>query len=184
VFAGLNSFAVLAVDDPLGLRRERRAVRQGELVDEASPLELRADLVVPPRLGVVVAGHVDHPPALTCGEAAKHVEEVAILRPRNRRRRAVLARGHLGDPQEVEEIAREHELDGPGVGFEALEERHTELNRDRGLVIHMDNMLLGPSFGRHEHIYGHLPPHRSSPFDVERRARARGHGPARVRRTR
>jgi hypothetical protein len=42
--------AVLAVDDPVYLRLEGGAVRQGELLDETCALELGADLPVPPSL--------------------------------------------------------------------------------------------------------------------------------------
>ncbi len=114
--------AVFTVDQCTRRRGEAGGVGQRELMDELLAFQGHADVLVPPHLGVVVAGQVDDVPVLAGCEAPQGIEQRAIFGTRHRRRRAVVPRRDFSDAEAVEEIAGEDKLDRLRLPGEFLEQ--------------------------------------------------------------
>jgi hypothetical protein len=74
----------------------------------------------------VVAGQIDHPVPLGLREGAQRGEQLPVLGPGQRRGHRVAAADVL-HAQHVEEVPGQHQLDGPLVVVEVLQQ-HGELH--------------------------------------------------------
>jgi hypothetical protein len=120
---GVELVAVLAVDEAGRIAAKGRDVGEREVVHQPLPPKFGAQVRVPPHFGVVIARQVGDAPPLGRREASEGGEKAGILGLAHGQGRAVFAGRNVGDAQEIEEVAGEHQFHRAGLAIKIVEQR-------------------------------------------------------------
>src|SRR5215475_4072302 len=121
--AWVELVAVFAVDELLRERVEAGRVREREVIDEPGLDERPLDRGVPPDLGVVVAGQVDHPMPWSLREAPQRGKQFLVVGAGDRGGHSLLTLSGVPHSEQVEEVSGQYELDRSLVVVQVLQQR-------------------------------------------------------------